>query len=139
MKLPYQRAIVKLRFYKSFHYHTALIKWHTINKVAEYIFVYLLCCKVRINLNSKQFFSWTLFYKGSTKIGFFLSLKFKKRWLFSGLVFMWLFLNHVKSLLVVICNSEITILSATQAFGIYRQHSFQCQSRHILRTYQLNL
>ena len=41
---------------------------------------------------------------------FFLEvLEPKRRSLFSGLTFIWFLLNHVKSLLAVIFNSEITV------------------------------
>ena len=66
MKNSYWRVLIKLRFYKSFHCHTTLIKWHIIRKLTDYInfFAYfvtnmLVKSKVRINLSSKQFFSWT--------------------------------------------------------------------------------
>ena len=71
----------KLKLSESFRYHMAL-KWHIINKSAEYInlFSYFVTywrnmhvkSKVRINPNSKQFFSWIWFYQGS-KLNFFRS------------------------------------------------------------------
>ena len=71
----------KLKLPQSFRYHMAL-KWHIINKSAEYInlFSYFVTywrnmhvkSKVRINPNFKQFFSWTWFYQGS-KLNFFRS------------------------------------------------------------------
>ena len=68
--------------------------------------------KVRINMNSKQF------YQGSTTISCFGTQKCGL-WLFSGLAFMWLLLNHAKSLLAVICNSKITVsMSEAQVYGV---------------------
>ena len=88
----------------------------------------------------KQFFCSTWFYQGSTKTSFFRSFENQKKVTFLRVGFMWLLLNHVKNLLPVICNSKTTVFCRKhKSMEFYRQYSFQCQSLHIRRTYQINL
>ena len=51
---------------------------HIFNYFVTYRRYMLVKSKVRIYLNSKQFFSWTWFYQASTKINFFRSFQTQK-------------------------------------------------------------
>ena len=47
---------IKLKFYESFYYHSALIKWHVINKVAKYVYFFTYFVKYRRNMLVKSKF-----------------------------------------------------------------------------------
>ena len=111
-----------MTFCRSFHYHAALMKWHKINKTAACVnfFTNLIAdrrnmfvrSKVRINLNSKQFFVWTWFYQVTINISFFSEFwSFKMGLFYPGLAFIWLSSSHLKSLLTYLKfrNNSINI------------------------------
>ena len=73
--------------------------------------------------------------KAPPKLVFFGVLKLKRRWLFSGLAFMWLLLNHVKNVLVVSFNSEITVtILKAYAYGVASSAQLSMsESSHVRR------